>query len=773
MKKFIDRYLFSRLGLQILFSVVIILLFSFVGTKLRTLATNHKEPDVYSQTFWGFRQITDGGSMAGTLDDLDSVAKESGNSYGAPVVLTIALVSWLIGMVLYSFVTGAVVNAFEGRKDKIEGGKARYKFKDHGVVVGWDFQGVAAVMALLDTWKLNEVLVVSEKPSEEIRAELENELDEKSMRKIYIYNSTLGTSESVEELYPDKARTIIVLGDRNEFDNDGGNLRIGGILRDAVTEVIWPSGQPSIPIQRLKTPRPAGTPPLQVFIEISNPYNLSLGEMYPSEGVWPPDGMEVRVVNFCKASVRELYSSFAQFVEYNSGRRSGVYETPYKPLAFRRNAEATHAHLVVSGIGDMAKAMVLETVPLLGGGAADGRITVFADDGDELARFESAFPFDKLLGVKVEFVPHGIDSAESRARLAEIVRDELASVTICITDECADSALATANRLPPEVRFENARLLIEQRILSKWAHRTYPLQMTGFKEVAFFGFIDRHFTSIGKKIELSEKMMVGENVSGSMEKFFASAFADGLLENLASHGYCFNYNPERDRKGVVAIPAGEREAFARFEHMRNANFMLLNGVTSGAVDDDVFKTSSDIVPWEKLDANRREAYASRLERALCALEKLYNCGEFPYIVERDAFRKVVGVIPDEDVPETPDGRRKLRNEVVLQCLRASMLRLPGGKMKTRPSLAMVLAPGKGLSRQMYRLSFLQPFQMLVVLPCGKDAFLESVAPEERDFYARWLRNASEIVVAEKSVEDAIRSLSQCVATFRDGSWSVT
>ena len=100
MKKFLDRYLFSKLGLQIVFSVVTILLFSFIGTKIRAYVTNHKSQDVYSQTFWGFRQITDGGSVAGTLDELDSVAEESGNDYGAPVVLVIALASWLIGMVL-------------------------------------------------------------------------------------------------------------------------------------------------------------------------------------------------------------------------------------------------------------------------------------------------------------------------------------------------------------------------------------------------------------------------------------------------------------------------------------------------------------------------------------------------------------------------------------------------------------------------------------------------------------------------------------------------
>ena len=57
MKKFLDRYLFSRLGLQMLFSVVAIALFAVLGTLIRNWATDHSASDIYSQVFWGFRQI--------------------------------------------------------------------------------------------------------------------------------------------------------------------------------------------------------------------------------------------------------------------------------------------------------------------------------------------------------------------------------------------------------------------------------------------------------------------------------------------------------------------------------------------------------------------------------------------------------------------------------------------------------------------------------------------------------------------------------------------
>ena len=93
-------------------------------------------------------------------------------------------------------------------------------------------------------------------------------------------------------------------------------------------------------------------------------------------------------------------------------------------------------------------------------------------------------------------------------------------------------------------------------------------------------------------------------------------------------------------------------------------------------------------------------------------------------------------------------------------MKASKWLLPNGKEKSGPSIAMVLTPGKGLARQLYRLSFLHAVPMIVVLPCEKGAFLESVDVKERDFYSRWLRNAHNVVVAEKDVEDTIRGLSE-------------
>ena len=183
MKKFLDRYLFSRLGLQLLFSVAVIVLFALLGSLARNWATGHRGEDIYSQAFWGFRQITDGGSMAGTLDGLDEVAAHGREGYSAPIVLAVALLSWLVGMVLYGFVAGAVANAFAGRKEKIDAGLVRYRFRDHGLVIGWGFQGASCVRELLG--ECREVLVVSATSADEIRTDLEVVLDGGQTDRVY------------------------------------------------------------------------------------------------------------------------------------------------------------------------------------------------------------------------------------------------------------------------------------------------------------------------------------------------------------------------------------------------------------------------------------------------------------------------------------------------------------------------------------------------------------------------------------------------------------
>lgn len=658
--------------------------------------------------------------------------------------------------IILNVVVGIILNSISDSSRR----PIHYEFKNHGVILGWGFQGVPAVMAMFDVWGVQQVVVFTERPVDEVRTAIANDLDKDLMKRVFVYSGTLGNPVALDELYPEKARVIVVLGNGSSDNNDGGNLRVGKIVRQKIDSEF------------AKQPPKPGARPIQLFIDIACPYNLATVEMYPSEAIQVPEGLEIHIINFYKSTVRELYSSFSQRANRNVSRRCGLYETPYLPLAFRHDERVTHVHLIIAGIGNMAKTLVMELAPLICSGRESGVITVFSSNREELDRFSSAYAFEKLQGVKVELIPTDIDSKSSRARLAEIVRDESACVTVFITDACADKALATVNRLPGELRLENVRLLIEQRILAKWAHGIYPLKLRGFRYVAYFGFTDRYFTSLSERFVLSERALAGEKAGSARERFFMESFVDGLMENLQLNGYGFEYCPNGDRSPVLSVPDEKVESMCRFEHLRSANFSLLRGISAGAVKNDIFLVSDEIVPWDSAPSALKERALARINKALVAINDMYNCGAYPYIVEKRELRRIVGVLPDEKIEESIAERKLIRKSCVLPECKASIYRTREGEPKSEKSLAMVMTPGKGVSRLAYQLSLMEDIPMILVLPSPREEFLASVKASERPEFERWIRNADRIIVDGGDPEKTIRSLSDSVMVKKDGLWTL-
>ncbi len=747
--------------MQLIMSVLTVLLFSAVASLCRSRTGGGGFEGSFQFFGWGLRQVSSPMGAVGTLETLDAIS----NPEAKYATLVVAICCWIVSIAVFSFITGSIVNWFRNRSQLIEAGKVRYRFRNHGIIIGWDFQGVATVLAMLDRWNLREVVVLSRLLAANIRAELESEIDAKTMRRVFVCNGAADMPDELASLRPERARAIVILGDDDAPDHDVRNLRLGTEFRRTIQRAFR------------KHPRKSGSPPIRLFVSVSDSNSLSLAQFYPSEALKVEDGIEMHVVNFCQAVVRDLFSSFSQFIEWNTGRKKGVYETPYMPLAFKRGAEANGVHLVISGIGDMAKALVLELVPLLGGNRGNGRITLFSDNASDLGRFSASRPFDRLIGVSVEFCAMAIDSPQGVSRLSEIVRDESSSVTICLTGASPDGTWSTAVRLLPVLRFENVRVLVERRTPATRVNKMAPLDMMGLRNVHFFGFTDWFFASFADRLALVNKLLP-ETSKYTSDRFFDESFTDGLLENLYANGFRFEYNPKRVRKPVAELSDAESEALSRFEHLRISNCRILRGVEPGDLDDPVFKTSTSLVSWEHLPKNARDGYLRRIRSGLAALADLYNSDdcEFPYVVERDVFRRVVGVLPDENASETLSERSAIWKTIV-KVRKSSKWRQPDGKEKSEASFAVTLVPGPGVSRQLYRLSFQRRFPMILVLPSARDEFLARF-PEgpSRNDMARWIRNASRIVIlpdnSEKQIESTIRSLSTDLLVRSADGWRI-
>lgn len=737
--KRLDKWLANlKVHHLLLVSAGLIILISMVATAGRLLVMEDAGRWGLRDKLWGFTQTSSVGAVCQTVRDLDEIeSRAPDKTYALWTVMGISILAWLFGMVIFGLATATVVNRLREHQQDIRSGRVRYKFSNHGVIVGWDFQGVASVMALLgkDLFDCHEVVILSEGFSDRIRNELDNEIDAETMKRIFIYNGSVGVEDDLRFIWAEAAKTVIILGDQNDSNNDGGNMCIARKIR-----------------RHVHGHRKPALPPLQVLVDVTNGYNFRFYELFPTEGDEPESDVCVRVMNFCKASVADLYSSFTQFSAYIGHQSEDRYAPGYCPLAFRRNPEANHVHIIFSDLTEMSQAAIVHLIPILGtkftdarGHSEKNRITVFYDHDDELVedekiKFCNAYPLlaEALKGddvplqnVVVEFERRDICARESRDLLAQIAQDVTASVTLFVVNACPDAALEKFNLLPEELRYENVRVVVEQRMLSKWAPSIRTLNSTGFSKVDFFGFTDRYYASFSNagKMLGHVKREIAET---SRLTIYRESILFGALELLSSMDATLKFNPKGLPNGVKLESAEDFGArILQSEHNRNVNYKLLSGVRHAMVSDVFANVSEFLVPWEQVDARRRETYVTRLREVFSAVGKVFDGSDsgLPFGIFPQRFRCVLGILPTEDwcakgLDEQVRFRRVLQGRLLgpfvedsrsFVCGNGARASRPAKKLVLQPSVAVLIVPGRGVSYDVARMLYDMGVPMILVL----------------------------------------------------------
>lgn len=512
MKKIFDRYLFSRMGLQILFSVILILLFSWLVTVVKNVVLGEEGSGNISQALWGFRQFVDSGVIVETIDELDEIGKK--NVLGAPVMMVVTLLAWLMGIVLCGFVTGAIVNAFDGRRDKIATGKTRYKFSGHGIVIGWDDQGVGAVRGMLDQYRTKEVVILSTTDVEQIQTELSEAFSAKEQSRIYVYNGVVGDDEQLRELFPQRARAIVILGDDNAENNDGSNLCIANMINEQIAssgvvqwfnfwvysyvkcqkcKKLWKLFLKKYDVTKgvlfkdpksfslnlkilycwwtvrsflLKKMQYIQTEPIDCYVDISNDYSIDqLEKIMPKGSMAGHKCVNFKGFNFCREAILALLGGDVN-------------------LAFRHVPEATKIQMLISGFNGMSRALVKAVQSHMPPGM-ELDVKIFAQGAEE--EFNKFISSNQLLNVSL--VDADICSKDVRSEIVSIVRDITSNVNIFLFDDSPDGALESFCRLPDEIARENIQVFIEQRTFRKWSPN---IKRKGFPIVRKFGFLDEY-----------------------------------------------------------------------------------------------------------------------------------------------------------------------------------------------------------------------------------------------------------------------------------------
>ena len=795
--KRVDRTLFQRWSgwrgvlVQFVLTVVSFAFIAILATCFRSVVVNSGSR--YRDRLWGLKQASTPAGLYSTVDKMDDMSGKNVSPFSLWAILGMSAAAWLLGTIVLAFLNGVIVNWYNGRRELVAQGHARYLFSKHGVIIGWDFQGVASVLALLDQYQCEEVVILSEQFASSIRNVLDNELGDDRMKRIYICNGSVGVTDDLEGVCPEHAKAVIVLGDQNDTNNDGGNMRIASVIRRHVIE------------QKASRKKMYGDGrPLKILVDITNHYNFQFYEVFPTEVAKPEfyddEGkkpvVHVRIMNFFKASVAELYSSFRQFPVYNEYAARQEYAPAYYPLAFRRNPEANHVHVIFTGLTDMTRAAIVQLIPILCVHPVDAenakvvknKVTVFYDSTqkdakDEWKKFQRVYPFKALHNVEVEFVDHDICDAEVQEELGKIARDMSASVTLFVVNPRPDAALEMFNLLPDVLRYENVRVLVEQRLLAKWAPSIRTLNCTGFGKVDFFGFTDRYYTSFVFAEELGS--LVPKEIAEETDRLriFRESLLYGMLENLSAHDLALEYCPSgREVEAVKADDWADLGAI-RNEHVRNVNFKLLNGVKFSKDEADAFANiSTELQKWEEVTEERKATYLKRIQGAYgkfcdCLGRSSFRTGKEAgaddgkmagcYSVVPRAFRRVLGVMPSKVWhAETLQKQLKVRIALLSRLLEPLVEasrhrgdapeRGAGVDVLMPPSMAIIVVPGFGITYDICRIVCNMGIPLVVVLNKAPNEYAKEYFPEERrENFWRLMRNAFTYYVVPRTTPEGL------------------
>ena len=474
MKKFLDKYLFSRSGAQLLASVGVILLFALLVPSCRRVATGAEYKGVFQFLGWGLKQVSSPAGAVGTLEGLDGVL----NPASRVLMLLMAVACWVVSIGVFSFITGSIVNWFRNRKHLIDSGLVRYKFKDHGLVVGWDFQGASCVRELLKSCP--EVLVVSAVPAKQIRSELKRNIRSRELGRVYVYNGlvTVGRGTLINA-YPELSRQIVILGEHAGQDSDGGNLNIERVLRAH--------------IERANLKRD----PIKIYLHIEDSVLYTQAIAMPKEGFSENDGLiDLEIFNYYESWAWRCLSLQGARDKDLDCDQDGVIDKhdgdEYLPLRHIKDAE--RVELFVVGSSPMGRAFVNYAMPLMNYGvdAKHCKITIFdaAEDGGVFLPERSAIEAMPEVDVEFKQMSGGTDAANDIMLAA--ASDPKTAVTIVIATPGPDEAVKSYAQLANSLRRMNVSILVWQATATDQCPRKAFLQTCGdCAKLRYFGMTDR------------------------------------------------------------------------------------------------------------------------------------------------------------------------------------------------------------------------------------------------------------------------------------------
>ena len=381
------------------------------------------------------------------------------------VVIISLLGSILLGGVLISTIS----NIIERRVEVVRTGKAYYKsVRNHYVIIGYNDIIAGLIRELHKEDSEAVILVMSNQVSENVRHNLQAQLNRDEERKVYIYFGNIESMEELRRLNIERAKEVYILGEQGDYGRDSKNIQcvhLVSLLKGKTEE------EHELPVYT-QFNRLSSYSIIQKFDIIHKKQDESQLDISDKNA---RSNIYFRPFNFHENWARRLWSLYTL-------EEDNPYESlDYDPICFLSDGSLKnrdkYVHLVIVGFSNMGQALLLEALRVCHYANYDDtqenesrvrtKITVIDKNMDAVKQyFTTQYP---NLEIQVEDIHiiyrnENLRSPSVQEDLKCWCKDErrLLTIAVCISDP--DESIILGLNLPGEIYQSETRVLIRQEI---------------------------------------------------------------------------------------------------------------------------------------------------------------------------------------------------------------------------------------------------------------------------------------------------------------------
>lgn len=383
--------------------------------------------------------------------------------------LIVVIISLLGSILLGGVLISTISNIIERRVEVVRTGNAYYKsVRDHYVIIGYNDIIASLIRELHKEESEAVILVMSNQVSENVRHNLQAQLNKEEERNVYIYFGNIESMEELRRLNIERAKEVYILGEQGDYGRDSKNIQcvhLVSLLKGKTEE-----GH-ELPVYT-QFNRLSSYSIIQKFDIIHKKQDESQLDISAKN---TKSNIYFRPFNFHENWARRLWSLYTL-------EEDNPYESlDYDPIYFLSDGSLKnrdkYVHLVIVGFSSMGQALLLEALRVCHYANYDDtqenesrvrtKITVIDKNMDAVKQyFTTQYPNleTQVDDIQIIYRNEDLRSLSVQEDLKRWCKDEqqLLTIAVCISDP--DESIILGLNLPGEIYQSETRVLIRQEI---------------------------------------------------------------------------------------------------------------------------------------------------------------------------------------------------------------------------------------------------------------------------------------------------------------------